>query len=109
MITAPPRVTEMTTVPVPLGARAYDILIGRGLLAELGKRIAALKPGASAAIVTDETIAARHLKPGASAAIVTDETIAARHLKPTEAALAAAGIRAAPIIVPPGEATKSWR
>jgi len=90
MMTAPLRVTEMTTVPVPLGARAYDILIGRGLLAELGKRIAALKPGASAAIVTDETIAARHLKP-------------------TEAALAAAGIRAAPIIVPPGEATKSWR
>src|SRR6185369_9238580 len=48
-------------------------------------------------------------KPGVSAAIITDETVAARHLKPAEGALAAAGIRAAPIIVPPGEATKSWR
>ena len=90
MMNAPLRVGETTTVPVALGARAYDIVIGRGLLTELGKRIAALKPGASAAIVTDETVAARHLE-GA------------------EAALTAAGIRAIPIIVPPGEATKSWR
>ena len=88
-MTAPLRVGETTTVPVALGARAYDIVIGRGLLAELGKRVAALKPGASAAIVTDETVAARHLKTA-------------------EASLAAAGIRAIPIVVPPGEATKSW-
>src|SRR5204862_957792 len=81
---------DITTVPVSLGARSYDIAIGRGLIAELGKRIAALKPGASAAIITDETVAARHLKTA-------------------EAALAAAGIRATPIVVPPGEATKSWR
>jgi len=90
MMTAPLRVGEMTTVPVALGARAYDIVIGRGLLAELGRRIATQKPGASAAIVTDETVAARHLKAA-------------------EASLAAAGIRAVPIVVPPGEATKSWR
>jgi len=32
MMTAPLRVGEMTTVPVALGARAYDIVIGRGLL-----------------------------------------------------------------------------
>ncbi len=89
MMTAPLRVGEATTVPVALGTRAYDIVIGRGLLAELGKRIAALKPGASAAIVTDETVAAHHLAAA-------------------EAALAAAGIRAVPIVVPPGEATKSW-
>ncbi len=88
-MTAPLRVGETTTVPVALGARAYDIVIGRGLLAELGKRVAALKPGASAAIVTDETVAARHLKTA-------------------EASLTAAGIRAIPIVVPPGEATKSW-
>src|SRR3954454_4246001 len=89
-MTAPLRTSDITTVPVALGARSYEIAIGRGLIAELGKRIAALKPGASAAIVTDETVAARHLKAA-------------------EAALAAAGIRAAPIIVQPGEATKSWR
>jgi len=89
MMTAPLRASEITTVPVALGARAYDIAIGRGLVAELGKRIAALKPGASAAIVTDETVAERHLKTA-------------------ENALAAAGIRAASIVVPPGEKTKSW-
>src|SRR3954471_11624423 len=90
MMTAPVRATEITTVPVALGARAYDIAIGRGLVAELGNRIAALKPGASAAIVTDETVAERHLKTA-------------------ENALAAAGIRAASIVVPPGEKTKSWQ
>jgi 3-dehydroquinate synthase len=89
MMTAPLRIGETTTVPVALGSRAYDIAIGRGLLAELGTRIAALKPGASAAIVTDETVAARHLEAA-------------------EAALAAAGIRAARIVVPAGEASKSW-
>ena len=88
-MTAALRVGEPTTVPVALGDRAYDIVIGRGLLAELGQRIAALKPGASAAIVTDETVAARHLKAA-------------------EASLAAAGIRATSIVLPPGEATKSW-
>jgi 3-dehydroquinate synthetase len=88
-MTAPLRTGEPTIVEVALGARAYDIVIGRGLLAELGSRIAALKPGAAAAIVTDETVAARHL--GAA-----------------EAALGAAGIRATSIIVPPGEASKSW-
>src|SRR3954454_24760732 len=88
-MTAPLRTSDITTVPVALGARSYEIAIGRGLIAELGKRIAALKPGASAAIVTDETVAARHLNAA-------------------EAALASAGIRAVPIVVPPGEATKSW-
>ncbi len=88
-MTAALRVGEPTTVPVALGDRAYDIVIGRGLLAELGQRIAALKPGASAAIVTDETVAARHLKAA-------------------EASLAAAGICATSIVLPPGEATKSW-
>ncbi len=89
MMTAPLRPADPATVNVALGDRAYDIVIGRGLLAGLGRRIAALKPGASAAIVSDETVAARHL-------------VAA------EAALAAAGIRAVPVIVPPGEASKSW-
>ena len=90
MMTAAMRANEITTVPVSLGARAYDIAIGRGLITELGHRIAALKPGCSAAIVTDETVAAHHLKAA-------------------EATLAAAGIRTIPIVVPPGESTKSWR
>jgi 3-dehydroquinate synthase len=77
------------TVRVALGARAYDIVIGRGLLASLGERTAALKPGARAAIVTDETVAGLHLA-------------AAR------AALSAAGISVVDIVVPPGEASKSF-
>lgn len=77
------------TVRVALGERAYDIVIGRDLLSSLGERLAALRPGARAAIVTDETVAHHHL-----------ET--------TEAALHAAGIAAAPIVVPPGEVSKSW-
>ena len=33
-------------VNVGLGERAYDIVIGRGLLASLGERVARLRPGA---------------------------------------------------------------
>ena len=61
-MTAPLRAGEPVTVNVALGSRSYDIVIGRGLLAELGARIAALKPGAAAAIVADETVARHHLK-----------------------------------------------
>ena len=35
-MTAPLRQSEPIVVPVALGARAYDIVIGRGLLASLG-------------------------------------------------------------------------
>src|SRR5262249_11654167 len=88
-MTAPLRVAEPATVRVALPERAYDIVIGRGLIAWLGARIAALRPAAAVAIVTDETVA-RH------------------HLAAAEAALAAAGLRSARIVVPPGEGSKSW-
>ena len=88
-MTVPLRAGDPTIVNVALGARSYDILIGRGQLASLGQRIAALRPGAKAAIVTDGTVA-RH------------------HLAATEAALAAAGIAAASVRVPPGESSKSF-
>ena len=55
-MTAPLRSGDPVTVPVALGARAYDIVIGRGLLASLGRRLQALKPGAKAAIVTDANV-----------------------------------------------------
>ena len=51
------------TVDVALGDRAYDILIGRGVMASLGARVAALRPGARIAIVTDETVARHWLEP----------------------------------------------
>ncbi|MGZ3412048.1 MAG: 3-dehydroquinate synthase [Xanthobacteraceae bacterium] len=84
-----PATREPVTVHVALGDRAYDIVIGRGQLATLGQRMAALKPGAKAAIVTDENVARLHLATA-------------------RASLAGAGIAATDIIVPPGEASKSF-
>jgi 3-dehydroquinate synthase len=80
---------EPIVVKVALADRAYDIVIGRGLLASLGERIAALRPGAKAAIVTDATVA-KH------------------HLAATEAALKLAGIESSSIVVPEGEGSKSY-
>ncbi len=76
-------------VPVALGARSYDIVIGPGLLAQAGERIAAAAPGAKCAIVTDETVAGHHLPA-------------------LESSLAATGLHAGTIVLPPGEATKSF-
>jgi 3-dehydroquinate synthase len=88
-MTAPLRAPEPIVVEVALGARSYDIVIGRGMLASLGRRIAALRPGAKAAIVTDSTVA-RH------------------HLAATETALALGGIGATVVTVPAGESSKSF-
>ena len=60
-MTAPLRASDPIIVNVALGDRSYDIVIGRGLIATLGEKIAALRPGAKAAIVTDETVARHHL------------------------------------------------
>jgi 3-dehydroquinate synthase len=89
MMTAPLRVGEPTTVNVGLGNRGYDIVIGRGVVASLAARIAALKPGARLAIVTDENVARLHL-----------EAI--------ERQLSAAGMTTSRIVVPPGEGSKSF-
>src|SRR4051794_9410984 len=88
-MTAPLRPAEPTTVNVALGERSYDIVIGRGLLPSLGQRIAALRPGAKVAIVSDEMVAQHHL--------------AAAH-----AAAAGAKLEAATIVVPVGESSKSF-
>ncbi len=82
--------SETTTVAVALGARSYDIVIGRGVLASLGTRIAKLRPGAKVFIVTDENVA-RHVLSGA------------------EAALHQASIAVSRIVVPAGEGSKSYR
>ena len=62
-MTAPLRqpASGKTIVPVALGDRAYDIVIGRDVIATLGSRIKALRPGARVAILTDENVAATHL------------------------------------------------
>ncbi len=79
------------TVPVALGARSYDVLIGPDLLAEAGRLIAGRLGKAKCGIVTDENVA-RH------------------HLKSLEASLKAEGRFVGPsIVLKPGEATKSFR
>src|SRR3954470_16982069 len=88
-MTAPLKSSEPITVNVALGERAYDIVIGRGVLAQLGSRVAALRPGARAAIVTDEYVATHWLRK-------------------TEASLLDAGIATSRIIVDEGEVSKSY-
>ena len=79
-MTAPLKHSADINVDVALGDRAYDIVIGRGVLSSLGARVAALRPGVRTAIVTDRTVA-RHW------------------LEPAERSLAAAGIPTSRIIV----------
>ncbi|MCA0003204.1 MULTISPECIES: 3-dehydroquinate synthase [unclassified Mesorhizobium] len=77
------------TVEVGLGERAYDILIGPGLLSHAGAEMS------------------RRL-PGRRAAVVTDENVAAAHLDTLKAGLLESGIEPAVITLPPGEKTKSF-
>jgi 3-dehydroquinate synthase len=81
--------SAIRTVHVPLGERAYDILIGPGLIARAGAEIATRLKGRKAAVVTDENVAPLYLK-----ALV--------------ASLGEAGIASAEVVLPAGEKTKSF-
>jgi len=89
MMTAPLKHSDPVNVDVALGDRAYDIVIGRGVLASIGERVARLRPGVRTAIVTDRTVA-KHW------------------LEPTEASLAAAGVPTSRIVVQEGEISKTY-
>jgi len=52
--------TMPAIVPVALGGRSYDILIGPGLVGRLGRILAERFPGARAAIVTDTNVQRLH-------------------------------------------------
>lgn len=80
---------DAETVTVELGARAYDILIGDGVLARAGEEM-----GACVA--------------GRRAAIITDENVGAVHLAPLKTALEAGGFDADALVLPAGEKTKSF-
>ncbi|MFW8587537.1 3-dehydroquinate synthase [Rhizobium beringeri] len=84
-----PSASAIRTVHVPLGERAYDILIGPGLIARAGAEIATRLKGRKAAVVTDENVAPLYLK-----ALV--------------ASLDEAGIASAEVVLPAGEKTKSF-
>jgi len=88
-MTAPLKHSDPVIVDVALGSRAYDIVIGRDVLASLGARVAALRPGVRTAIVTDRNVA-KHW------------------LEPAEATLAQAGIATSRIIVEEGEGSKTY-
>ncbi|MBI6629131.1 3-dehydroquinate synthase [Pontibaca salina] len=77
------------TVHVPLGARAYDVEIGPGLIGKAGAFIAPL--------LTRRRVT-----------VLTDETVAALHLESLRAGLARADIDMQALALPPGEGTKSW-
>jgi len=78
----------MTMVPVALGDRSYDVVIERGLLARAADYLKPLSRGRSLAIVSDYNVIP--------------------HLETLQAALAKAGVDSLRIVMPPGEATKSW-
>jgi 3-dehydroquinate synthase len=59
--TSTPPHGHAVSVPVDLGTRAYDVLIGPGLIAGAGARIAERFPQARVAIVTDANVAVHHL------------------------------------------------
>jgi 3-dehydroquinate synthase len=82
--------TDPKTVRVALDARSYDIVIGRGLLASLGARIAAVRPGARAYVITDENVA-RH------------------YIGAVKSSLDQANVAMNGSIVAPGESSKSYR
>ena len=74
---------------VELGDRAYDIVVGDGLIAGAA--------GYFGAVLT-----------GRRVAVVSDETVAGHHLAALAASLDGAGISHHDIILPPGEGTKSF-
>ena len=79
----------MTIIPVSGGAfAAYDVVVGRGLLAQAGAQIAPLAKGRTV--------------------VVTDETVAAIHAEVLTASLEAAGVASEIVAVPAGEGSKSF-
>lgn len=81
--------TATRIVPVALGERSYDVVIGSGLLPNAGAHLAPF-------FRRPRTV------------IVSDETVAALHLATLQAGLRAAGIDSEAVVVPPGEGSKSW-
>lgn len=80
----------MTTVPVTLGSRSYDILIAEGALDQAATHLA-------------------RFARGGRLVVVTDDDVAAAQLTRLETSLAAGGVAIEPIVLPSGEGTKSWR
>jgi 3-dehydroquinate synthase len=81
--------SKIDRLSVDLGKRSYEILIGRGLIAEAGK------------------LMLPHLKQK-RVVVVTDSNVARHHLEALERSVRAAGIAIDSIVVEAGEQTKSF-
>ena len=80
---------ETTTLTVTgSGFRPYDVVVGRGVLAELGSRLVRMARG--------------------RVVVISDETVAALHAEETLVSLKGAGLDAQMLTVPPGECSKSF-
>ncbi|MEM6535998.1 MAG: 3-dehydroquinate synthase [Pseudomonadota bacterium] len=79
---------DTTLVTVGLGARSYDIVIGHGMLGEIGARI-------SAFIKQPRVF------------VISDETVSGLHADTLKAGLQSAGIKPHILTLAPGEQTKS--
>ncbi|MCB1504397.1 MAG: 3-dehydroquinate synthase [Hyphomicrobiaceae bacterium] len=88
-LTNAPAATAARAVPVPLGDRAYEVLIGPGLLQQAGR------------IIPQRLGQARY-------GIVTDENVAHFHLATLERSLGADGRLLGSVVLPAGEATKCY-
>ena len=77
----------MRELAVALGERSYPIRIGRGALADVGALVAARSP---------------------RAVVVSNATVAALHLTALRASLDRAGVACDVVLIPDGEAHKSW-
>lgn len=79
----------MERLTVELGSRSYPILIGDGLIRDIGTHVAPL-------LKRPRTM------------IVTDEHVAKHYLLPVGASLGAEGISFSSLVLPAGEGSKSW-
>ena len=79
----------METQHVSLGERSYPIHVGPGLIAQAGPLLA-------------------QLLPQPRVIVLTNPVVSAFWLAPLRASLSAAGIASESIVVPDGEAFKSW-
>jgi len=77
----------MTIIPVALGERSYDVVIADGLLDQAGERLASYARGNRLIIISDVNVWAAQGE---------------RLIR------ALGGLEAVPIILPPGEGSKSW-
>jgi 3-dehydroquinate synthase len=79
--------TASERLRVALGERAYDIVVGPGLIEQAGREMLPLMRRRQAVVVSDETVAGHYLAP-------------------LRDSLAAAGIAHHTVLLPPGEETK---